>query len=196
MRSQLPGAGELCSQRVLTYLEPSGLLSDVLKPYLQGGTGSRSALLFTAVLIGLDAKDIKVHEVLGKLKEYLEEKDERNETKLAARLRDVASETATLAQFGDAAALLGGELLTGGQLETFLCDGIWRLYRPLVLGCEKPRMPLWNQERSGGNPLQYVPIWRTGGCTVYRFMDYFEAMLLFVWGGSTEEPKLEDFAEP
>ena len=71
-QKDLPGAGALCSMRVLTLLEPTGLVgTGVLTPYLTGGNGSKKALIFICAMLGLDPTCIHVHKVLEGLHDRL-----------------------------------------------------------------------------------------------------------------------------
>ncbi len=195
------GGGGLITQRVMALSEPTGLFEDVLEAYMPGGAGSHKALIFVAALLGLDPTKNDVHAVLNALKRRLEIRDDRGDTRLAARLRALAKEHAVLREHEDLCALLGSTLLTGGALETMLCDVIWRLYRPLRLGCEKPRAKKWCAETSGvqhgGNPLDRVPIFSAGGVVrVYNIHAYLKAWAKWrdgAQGASSAKPRVEDF---
>ena len=184
------GGGGLCSQRVLTYLEPTKLYEGVLQPYLPGGAGTRAAILFVATVVktildelgiarGSLYKDTTVartsrkksatkkkgeksfdeEKVLVYLKNRMERMDKAGDRSLGAKLRSVASGCPALHGLSDFSAHLGNTLLTGGTLETMGCDGIWRLLRPLVLGCAKPRVPDWHDSSDGGNHFDLYPFW-------------------------------------
>ena len=121
--------------------------------------------------------------------------------RLAARLRALAKEHPVLRDHEDLCALLGSTLLTGGTLETTLCDVVWRLYRPLKLGCEKPRAKNWCAQTSGaqhgGIPLDRVPIFSTGGVVrVYNIHAYLKAWAEWrdgAQGAPSAKPRVEDF---
>ena len=195
------GGGGLITQRVMALSEPTGLLGDVLEAYMPGGAGSHKALVFVATLLGIEPTEIDVQAVLTALKRRLEVRDARGDTRLAARLRALSKEHEVLRDHEDLCALLGSTLLTGGTLETTLCDVIWRLYRPLRLGCEKPRKKQWREQASGvqhgGKPLDRVPIFSAGGVvTVYDVHAYFVAWAAWrdgARGASSAKPKVESF---
>jgi hypothetical protein len=195
------GGGGLITQRVMALSEPTGLLGDVLEAYMPGGDGSHKALVFVATLLGIEPTEIDVQAVLTALKRRLEVRDARGDTRLAARLRALSKEHEVLRDHEDLCALLGSTLLTGGTLETTLCDVIWRLYRPLRLGCEKPRKKQWREQASGvqhgGKPLDRVPIFSAGGVvTVYDVHAYFVAWAAWrdgARGASSAKPKVESF---
>ena len=189
-----PGGGGLCTERVLTYLEPTGLVQNVLKPWASGGGGSNKAILFASTVAGVDASEVKTLEVLEDLKKRLEMRNDAGDRRLAARFREVAKGCDALVGFEDVCAAIGSSLLTGGTMETFLCDVIWRLYRRTVLECEKPRLPPFKAETSAGNALSAFPIW--GDDSVVHSYD-LQAFLQKTWWAKKNEgvaaPKLEDF---
>ena len=74
-KRRFPGGGGLCTERVLTYLEPAELFRGVLQTYLKGGNGTKKAALFTAALLGLGAKSYKLALVMAHLQARLESKD-------------------------------------------------------------------------------------------------------------------------
>lgn len=158
----IKGAGSLISERTLTYLEGTGALGHVTFPYLTGGMGSRKAKTFAASVLGIDdaeLKQVSTLEMLTALKTQLEEKTRSGDTQIASALRAVAQGCTALEPLEDLCTTLGSSCLTGGTLETMLCDVVWRCFRRLVLKCEKPRLRLWDADLSGGNPMEYFPIW-------------------------------------
>ena len=58
-KSKYPGAGELVSQRTLTYIEPSGLVRNVVRAYMPGGSGTRFATQLPFVLAGGNNIDVE-----------------------------------------------------------------------------------------------------------------------------------------
>ena len=78
-----------------------------------------------------------------------------------------------------------------------MCDVVWRLYRPHVLGCEKPRPKPWSAEHSGKNPLRRVPIFEDAKSEVASFYDVREYIRAWAeWreeGGAAGRPKIGDF---
>jgi hypothetical protein len=97
--------------------------------------------------------------MLVELKKLLEQTNDRGDTAIAAELRATATACPALADHEEFCALLGSTCLTGGTLETMLCDMIWRCFRRAILGCEKPRVDDWDEASSGGNPMAVFPIW-------------------------------------
>ena len=79
-----------------------------------------------------------------------------------------------------------------------LCDVVWRLFRPLVVGCDKPRLPPWHEKTSGGNPIDFFPSWSKDGekevVTLYQLAAFLDAVEAFRRGQRTDVPDLATFA--
>jgi len=196
MVAAIRGGGGLVSQRVLTYFEGSDLFDGVHDTYLPGGAGSHKALMFVAAVLGLDVKSIKVGAVLSALQLELARTNADGDTVFAAELRQMARKPENRGLHGleDLCALLGSSVLSGGSLETLLCDVIWRLYRPRVLKCEKPRPKPWSEATSGGNPLYLFPVWASAGAPVklYALHDFLVAWTEWKRGERDVKPNVSD----
>jgi hypothetical protein len=171
---KLPGGGKLCSKRTLTYLEGTGLVAGVLDPYLRGGQGSRNALKFLAAVLGLDWSVVDEGAFMAALKVQLETAGSDGRRPLEAAVLECASVTPALRGLENMCAELASGLFTGGALETLLCDVIWRCWRPIKLGAQKPRLPRWDAETSGGEHLAAYAIFRTPteGATVVNVDEF------------------------
>ena len=104
-----------------------------------------------------DIKKVKTIDLLTELKRMLEAEDERGDRKIGAKLRQVCAECPALAELEELSAKIGNTKLTGGSLESMLCDVVWRCFRRVTLGCDKPRLDDWSAKTSGGNPLFVFP---------------------------------------
>lgn len=165
-KNHVKGAGGLISERALTYNEVTGVLGDVHTPYLTGGQGSAKAKTFAGAVLELcdsDIKKVKTIDLLTELQRMLEATDECGDRKIGARLRQVCAECPALAGLEELSAKIGNTKLTGGSLETMLCDVVWRCFRRVTLGCDKPRLDDWSAETSGGNPLDVFPFFDEAG---------------------------------
>lgn len=84
-----------------------------------------------------------------------------------------------------------------------LCDVIWRLFRPLVIGCDKPRLPDHNPEKSGGNPLDYFPHFslKEGDkelVTIYKLAPFLDAVEKWRRAGDDDDntfPNLKNYID-
>lgn len=82
------------------------------------------------------------------------------------------------------------------QTPQFMCDVIWRLYRPLILGCEKPRLHNWDEDGvHGGSPLDVYPFWSKNESgdqflTLYKLADFLEEFYRYR-RGSADKPSLD-----
>ena len=198
-KPDIKGGGGLVSERTLTHIEPTGMVDGVLKPYQGGGAGTRKAWLFVVTLVEFILQTTGLTYTAAGVLEALKttlEKTVDGQTSLARRMRKVASECEALHGLEDCASFMANTALMGGSLETPNCDGIWRLYRPLVLGCEKPRVKLWNPETSGGNPLTYYPRWDlvSGTRTIYRLRDFLLHFYEYRQGCRENKPTLSAYA--
>ena len=123
-----PGGGGLCSQRVLTYLEPAALWSGCLEAYLGGGTGSKKPPALVAYQLGLTATDYTVENVLTHLKAVLDETetedDGRSTNTLQRAVEATASRCPKLVELGlvRVCGQLAASPASGGVLETSLCE--------------------------------------------------------------------------
>jgi hypothetical protein len=188
-----PGGGQLTSSRVLTYSEGTGLFDAVLEAYLAGGGGTSAAKVFIGVMLEFseeESKAIKELDVMAELKDQLETTTADGLMPLEERLHAIAKGCPAFAGMEDAIAFLGSFEYTGGMLETTGCDVIWRLYRPLILGSEKPRPKVWDADASGGNSLHLYPGWRSGKCTIYKLRKYLTAA--FHARASATKPSADD----
>ena len=184
--------GPIPCQQHLTYLEPTGLISGVQTAYLTGGSGSKKAMMFAAAILGIDRKDVKPHAVLKCLKAHLDPRPQE-EPPLAIALCAQARACPALAPWESVCGALGRTKLSGGTLETFLCDGVWRAFRRLRLGCHRPRLSPWSAKTSGGNSLKSYPVWHNDeSCTTYRLHDYLEAAAAADAVGEPR-PQLDEF---
>ena len=181
-KSCIKGGGGLISERAITYAEVTGAMGDVLTPYLKGGQGSAKAKTFAGAVLDLDDEQIKKVSTLAlltELKRMLEETNGQGDRRIGAALRQTASNCPALAPLQAFAATIGNTLLTGGSLETMLCDVVWRCFRRDTLGCEKPRLIDWNESTSGGNPLTVFPIFQDGSSLpkYFHIAEYLEAYI-------------------
>jgi hypothetical protein len=78
------------------------------------------------------------------------------------------------------------------------CDVIWRLYRPIILGCDKPREKPWSESTSGSNPppLDGMAVFEkpNGEATLYNVRQYLCAWAR--WrrsGGRGDAPRIADY---
>ena len=199
-KCDIKGGGALISERALTHIESTCTLTGVLQPYLHGGNGTKKALLFVIEVVHIicGRKPVcKLSEVLLHLKARLEMRGRDGLTSVSRRLRDVAMHCEALSGFKACAEIMGQTKWSGGMLEVTGCDGIWPLFRPLVVGCEKPRLPEWKPDASGGNPMTYYPCWdldsKEEKCIIYRLGDCVEDLYKYQQGQLTNPPCMRSY---
>ena len=114
-----------------------------------------------ASVLGLDWSVVDEGAFMAALKVQLETAGSDGRRPLEAAVFECASATPALRGLENMCAELASGLFTGGALETLLCDVIWRCWRPIKLGAQKPRLPRWDAETSGGEHLAAYAIFRT-----------------------------------
>ena len=194
LKKNCRGAGGLISKGAMRYGEACRKFDKVLDCYQPGDAGTFFAALFASQVADVaPATKATMPNILTALKRRLERKNVNGRRMLAQAVYDFFKGCPALAPLAEAASQLLQTCLTGGTMETFGCDGIWRLYRPLHVGCEKPRPKKWDKSRSGGNPLTYFPFWHDDGTLhIYKLREFLLHYVDYYVGRRQELPVLGD----